>query len=79
MKVINKLEYSTTKNNKKFHNDFQKLQKELKIITTFYSTSIENYQQHCDKQGKQLPANKQDNTITSLTQTSHQLEELKTQ
>ena len=60
--------------------NFKKLQEEIKITTaTVHSISIENQQQPQKKQGKQLVTNKHDNTITSVTCTSHQPGESKTQ
>ena len=51
MQAIKKLELPTIENNERFHNDIEKLKEETKIITKpVNSTSIENHQQHRDKQ-----------------------------
>ena len=47
MKAINKLKLSTIEDNIGFHNNFSKLNEEMKIIIIpVYSIFIENHQQH---------------------------------
>ena len=47
MKAINKLKLSTIEDNIGFHNNFSKLNEEMKIIIIpVYSILIENHQQH---------------------------------